>query len=909
MKVSLQDDTHLSSSTTPKYLFSVIMAVYNTEKYIREAMNSLLSQTIGFETIQVILVDDGSTDSSAIICDEYAATYPDNVISIHQDHKGVAAARNNGLQHASGRWVNFLCSDDKWSLDAFDLAKSFFIEHPGIKLCAFKINYFDAREGEHGLNRKFDKTRVVHLNKDANNPQTTVSTCFIERRAIQNMAFDEGLRYQSDHLFACDFLMNERRYGVVSEGCYYGRIRQVPTPREEVAKNHEEWWCTTLEHLDIALIEMSEKRFGVVIPFVQYSVLYDIHSRLRARPERTLDAGGQARYRELFVGIARKIDDDLLIGDHDFSLDYVLWLLSLKYGIPTDEFSSHITCKEDMLCLAFSGEDSAAIDLPRQINLRPLSALNRKLVVESIEIEPGLIRIMGFINTLFASIPDMPIAVFKARSVRGKRQMDVAVEHAPRNDKYTKTAFDGVILAKRGFVATVPWDGKEKIEVAAELHFNDFFRRVLFGFGKFVGLDREQEHSYWVRNGALFRLRKGKKGRTVITVEPARPFSIELEELKHRKEVNEYALEHGNDPLPGKTGSHLNYRLDKMARKATPQHRVAFVTMRGDNVLSDNLRLVKQELEGVPVKSFARMTPHDSETRLAMARALFESSVVVLDDYNYLVRDYGKRKGQKIVQLWHAPGAFKKFGQDGTSLPPFIDASYHREYDLVSVSSDYVRPFYANAFDIPLERIQALGVPRTDLFFSDAYEQSARARVMSIHPELEEKRLVLYAPTFRDGAAGRRYFQPKMDFAELSQTLPEDTVFCLRPHPVMTETIVPDGLENVVEIRDVSTQDLMFASDMLVTDYSSVIFEYSLLNKPMVFYCYDFASYNRDFYLDFENDLPGELLLTQSALTEYLNSPAGDINLDKLESFRSKYMSACDGSSSSRVASAIREML
>lgn len=333
----------------------------------------------------------------------------------------------------------------------------------------------------------------------------------------------------------------------------------------------------------------------------------------------------------------------------------------------------------------------------------------------------------------------------------------------------------------------------------------------------------------------------------------------------------------------------------------------ALVTIRG-NHLEENLSVLKDKLAG-PVTVFAHRRPFSEKTMTDLYRKLFDSKVVVTDDYMWLYRTNEKPEGQKLVQIWHACGAFKKFGVDGTSMFPGVDALTHQYYDLVSVSSEYIRSVYAKAFDIDIEKVQALGCPRTDILFDEKAKAGMRDKVLASHPELAAKQVILYAPTFRDlPGIPRSRFTPALDFDRLSAALNPDQLFVICPHPVMTAPILKREYPNIREVRDCSTMEMMMAADLLVTDYSSVVFEYSLLGKPVAFYCYDYDDYDRDFYLDYNTDLPGELFKEEQALTDYLKSGqfAAD---DRQRRFVEKYMGACDGHSAERVAAAVAEMM
>lgn len=111
---------------TNSFDFSVIMPIYNTADYLDEAISSVISQTIGFkEHIQLVLINDGSTDNSEEICLRYKEQYPENIIYYYKQNGGVASAKNAGLKLAGGKYLNFMSSDDYWSKNSFEELKSF----------------------------------------------------------------------------------------------------------------------------------------------------------------------------------------------------------------------------------------------------------------------------------------------------------------------------------------------------------------------------------------------------------------------------------------------------------------------------------------------------------------------------------------------------------------------------------------------------------------------------------------------------------------------------------------------------------------------------------------------------------------------------------------------------------------
>ena len=178
-----------------KYKVSVVMAVYNVEPFLREAIDSVIAQNMGFENIQLILVDDGSPDGSGAICDEYAAKYPNNIVVIHKENGGVSSARNAGLDIAEGELINFLDSDDMITPAAFQNAWSFYQANKAkTDVVVLPMHFFEGKTGEHTLNYKFKKgSRVIDLDSEWNVCQLQVGATFISSQRLKNIRFDERL--------------------------------------------------------------------------------------------------------------------------------------------------------------------------------------------------------------------------------------------------------------------------------------------------------------------------------------------------------------------------------------------------------------------------------------------------------------------------------------------------------------------------------------------------------------------------------------------------------------------------------------------------------------------------------------------------------------------------------------------
>lgn len=287
---------------------------------------------------------------------------------------------------------------------------------------------------------------------------------------------------------------------------------------------------------------------------------------------------------------------------------------------------------------------------------------------------------------------------------------------------------------------------------------------------------------------------------------------------------------------------------------------------------------------------------------LRLARATYHVStagLVVLDNAFLPVHVTPHRRATTVVQVWHAVGALKRYGFDAPLDEP-ERTFLHRYYDEVVVSADAIRQPTSTALRTPLEHVLALGTPRTDFFFDDAALAAARAEVLERFPTLRDRRIVVYAPTFRGRGRARQASEVGLDAAALRAALPAEYGLVLKTHP----NLDPDATEragyDVVVDPVFEINRLLSATDILITDYSSSIFEWALLRRPLVLLVPDLAEYEREpgLYLDFRHEMIGTQVVDTAGVAAAINE--GRFDLSGYDRFVERYLGACDGRSSER---------
>jgi len=269
------------------------------------------------------------------------------------------------------------------------------------------------------------------------------------------------------------------------------------------------------------------------------------------------------------------------------------------------------------------------------------------------------------------------------------------------------------------------------------------------------------------------------------------------------------------------------------------------------------------------------------------------------------------RKGQVYLQTWHAAGAFKKFGLHNPVYDESVKKRYVKDashFTYLLCSSGEVKSIFASALELDEEKIVVTGLPRNDILF-----KNEKTRCEHIKKCLREEygvdttcKIILYAPTFRDL---KNEDHLHLDVSLMREKLKNRFVLFIRFHPGLSSNI-GCVLErehrgfcyNLSAYPDV--QELLLITDILVTDYSSVIFDFAILGRPILFYPYDLQEYERSirgFYWDYETFVPGPICFSTDELIDRILTVERWHDPEKIVSFAKRFNTPFDGNATRRV--------
>ena len=835
-----------------KFKFTVLSAVYNTARYLRESIESIINQDVGFEeNIQLILVDDGSTDNSYDIALEYQKRYPDNIVVLTQENSGPGSARNLGLKYIEGEYVNFLDSDDLLSSNAMSVIDDFLSDYD-VEIVSIPLIYFGGKEGDHHLNYKFETEGIIDLTDKFDYPQASMASSFIKASLLEDQQFNADLINGEDLLLLNKILIHVKKYGVTNRAQYMYRKRAESSSIMDNSKRSERFFLEKMQLCYKGLIDYSLKTEGEVLKFIQYIIALDLNAIVESHSfeEVYSDSKKSTEFWECFEDILSYIDEDTIKNHLYLEKDVKSFYIYIKnnndFNITVNERRNRVFIKsDDYLINRLHG---------------------RNIFFDIIDIKNNFIYISGcYVSNCYpssmhfqanAKTPDGKIDIYDCKYVEypttyrtTKKMLNIPWKFyynfdvkIPIEDDNLKITFD-LLFDENGESATFKPNFK--------------FRNICY-INKFI--------NYYV-DGSKIVLYKDK---AIHVVDYAHIFRLKLE-LKSIFKI----LISGEDY----NVYNIFIRFISAFAYIFMKNRRIWLFMDRPTDADDNAKhlfeySIKQN-DGIEKYFIVDKKSPDYKKMLKISKNIIPWGSLKHKIY-YIYAE--KFISTHVDHVWVTPFYYKKekftnglvanklyFLQHGVTkddISHWLRKFYHNFYLLLTVSDYEKESFLSENYNYDEDVVQTLGFPRFD-----GLEKN------------QSNKYILFMPTWRNYLINEDSFI-KSDYYEILNNffndgdllrLMKDNGYKIifKPHFNLLEFL---HLLNVPEEIEISTEEsyqtLFNNSSLLITDYSSVFFDFSYLKKPVIYYHADDNYHYGAGYFDYETMGFGEVIKSEENLVE-----------------------------------------
>ena len=869
--------------------FSIVIAIYNTEDYLNETIDSLINQTLDFkENVQLILVDDGSEDNSLEICKDYQKQYPENIIVLSQENSGQATARNNGLKFIKGKYINFLDSDDYLSEETLENVLDFFNKHESeIDVLAIPIKFFGRNENYHILNEKFKTDKVIDLNVESNNPQLSASSAFFKYTLFPRFKFATDVITSEDSIMINEILLEKKKYGVINSATYYYRKRFDESSTIDNSRLKKEFFIEKLDKYFDKLEKYSIEKTGKVESFIQYLIAYDIQWLLKQPDLSLLNEEEKEEFWDKLIPILRKLDvgvaNNKYITNKQFR-DFLTYLI-------TDN-------KEEKIV-----NNNAII----KVNNRQIDSLqSHSLWIDIVEIRDGFLNISGFLNSNF-SYDNIKIIAVKKDLKKNKSEEYVGnrVEYPTRQEmkfvdyiwQYSYN-FDLKVPISEGEKCSVKVltryisDNEESVSKYLKINFHKHAR--ISNISNYIVKDSHiitfKDNTF---NIEAYRFKKMKEREEIVqnTLEKSKP-----EGFKQAKYLRKLAL----------ILHFLNVRFF---------HKQIYLFMDRSNKADDNgehlFKYAMQQKDGIKKYFVLEKDSKDYKRLSKIGKVVgyksFKHKLLYLlahkvigshPDESLINPFYDDDKKKDVRHLYNGLITVAiYFLQHGVTKDDI--AYYLRKYDknlslILTVSEEESKSFTDGTYAYDNSIVQTLGFPRYDNLKND-----------------NKKKRILIIPTWRNFLEGNEKLFVNSDYFNALNNLVKDERFIniakengyeimFKPHPRLEYTIADTDkryldlfeFDDYIKISyDETYPELFESGSLLITDYSSVFFDFAYLKKPLIYYHYADDYHHEQSYFDYETMGFGDEIASHEDLInkieEYIENDCvmEDKYIERVESF------------------------
>lgn len=879
------------------FKFSIVMALYNVEDYLNEAIDSIIGQTIGFdENVQLILVDDGSFDKSFDIAQSYQEKYPNNILVFKKENGGQASARNLGLNYAEGKYLNFLDSDDYMSENTLEEVYKFFESHyDEIDVLAIPMILFERVDGPHRLNYKFDnRNRVIDLLDEPNNPILSSSSSFIKAESFKDYRFDENLVNLEDALIINKILLERKKLGVINGCSYYYRQRAIRNSTVDTVNMKKEYFTDRLIDFYKNIIDYCVSAEGEVPSFIQYLMAYDLQWLLKMPISDVFDTKEEVKefWKYLYYAISH-IDRAAVEGNENIEADSRSFFIFLLNNDNSDDL-------ENMEF--YNNRESVQLDGNNNIVKKTgdylIDTLNiHRIWLDIVEIKNNWLNISGMFISNFDD-NDYSIKVVKKVISSDNSKSNNSEEFPCKKIKYNtpernaRQYLDHDWKYIFNFDASIPLVEGEACDLEFIIDYDDGENSK--SFEALLGTN----HNLSLSEYSAFHLKKPyillyKDLRLhVVNYSYLSMLRYEYSNIKRALKLKPSFYKNS---LLVKLVYYISYPFMKDKRiwifsdrsdfaDDNAKHLFKYSINQNDNVKKyfavDGDSPSFREMESISKNGLNASAVPFASLKHKILYLFAEKAISSYTNEDFINPFFANDNRDLYAGLFGCQRLFLQHGVTKDDISRMVK-KYNNNLSLVLTVSDLEREsFLKEGYNFDEKIIPVLGFPRFDNL-----------------KKIDDKRQILFMPTWRQLERNDSFL--KSDYYKtLNGFLNNDRLFSLldkndyklifKPHAEMMEFLdllnINDNVvlsldksyrnlplvsnkNNEVIFND-SYQDLFNESSILITDYSSVFFDFAYIKKPVIYYQENDDYHYDEGYFDYESMGFGELIDNEDDLID-----------------------------------------
>ena len=820
------------------FTFSVIIAVYNTGRYLDDSLGSLVNQTIGLDKIQIILVNDGSTDNSEEICLKYQKEYSNNIIYKKIEHGGVSRARNVGLEYARGEFINFLDADDKWDPQALAYVLSFFENNTNVNIVAGRLLFFEAINGYHPLDYKFYETRVVNLTKEYSCIHLSGPSSFFRNFLIKGKKFVEGVFSGEDTIFINNILLLNPIIGYIREAIYYYRKRADHSSAVQNQVQKVDFYFSQLKYVGQYLIDKSKELYNKIVPFIQFYIGYNDLFRILSPAFRFLNSTNFIKYCKAIEDQLNQIEDKYILEQKFTSYKNKIFTLSKKYK---RDLRYDVICKNNLLI--YSGYII--------MNLKS----NNIIIWRFLELKGNKLHLEGKDDFW------MPKETYFFHCKIGNKTFFPKYKHYSGYDYYTMY---GLIEKGRIVIFDILIQNIKEQIIQFFISYKDINVEIFPSLGDFTDLPNVKDGYYTTEN---FLIKIIKRRFYIYSYSKTLEKLFEMQYLMYLKSIRKENI------------IKLRKKCKKFYVKKNRKKEIWIINDRryqaGDNgeyffryLIGKKLKekmiyfAIKKECNDYKrLKKFRNILDFGSKKHLEL---FLKSDKIISSVSDFWATNPFGEEQKYIKDLFHFYFIFIQCSLD--DLPNIMNRINKNFILFITSSKREYKSILSSKYSYNINNILLTGLPRFD-------------NLIEMKNKFNKKKLILIFPTWRPYIRITRnittykyiysdefktteffkFFNDLINHKKLLLSMKKlnyTGILCL--HPYISQQKKDFTPNKHFLINDLCNyQELLARSSLFITDYSNMFFDFAYIKKPLIYVQFDkeeYGKYHQGNFFDYKKD-------------------------------------------------------